>query len=69
MTIPNADPATDNQPEKVIDSLKSEIASLKSQLEKKGERIANQDVILKQITESDSAGVRSLCRMSDSWGL
>jgi predicted nucleic acid-binding Zn-ribbon protein len=59
MTEPNNHTPTDNQNEKIIDSLKYEIESLKSQLKKKDDRIASQDVMLKQISESHSAEVRA----------
>ena len=59
MTIPNTQSPTDNQTEKIIDSLRNEIASLKSQLKKEDERIASLDVILNQTMESHSAEVRA----------
>jgi len=59
MTEPNNHPLTDDPTEKIIDSLKYEIADLKSRLKKKDDRIASQDVILKQISESHSAEVRA----------
>ena len=59
MTIPNTQSPTDNQTEKIINSLKYEIDSLKSQLKKKDDRIASQDVILKQISESHASEVRA----------
>ena len=59
MPQPNTQSPIDNQTEKIIDSLKYEIESLKSQLKKKDDRIASQDVILKQISESHSVEVRA----------
>ena len=59
MTTPNTQSPTDSQTEKIIDSLKYEIESLRSQLKKKDDRIASQDVILKQISESHHAEVRA----------
>ena len=59
MTIPNTQSPTDNQTDKIIESLKNEIASLKSQLKKKDERIASLDVMLKQVVESHSVQVRA----------
>ena len=65
MTTPNTQSPTDNQTEKIIDSLKYEIESLKSQLKKKDDRIATQDVMLKQISESHSAEVRAYEDLED----
>ena len=59
MTTPNTQSPTDNQTEKIIDSLKNEIASLKSQMKKKDDRIASLDVMLQQISESHTAEVRA----------
>jgi len=59
MTQPANQSPAENQTEKIIDSLKYEIESLKSQLKKKDDRIATQDTILKQISESHSAEVRA----------
>ena len=59
MTNPNTQSPTDNQTEKIIESLKYEIESLKSRLKKKDDRIASQDVILRQITESHTSEVRA----------
>jgi len=59
MTEPNNHIPTDTQNEKMIDSLRKEIADLKSQLKKKDERICTLDVMLNQIMESRSAEVRA----------
>jgi glutathione synthase/RimK-type ligase-like ATP-grasp enzyme len=59
MTALNSQSPTENQNEKIIGSLRNEISELKSQLEKKDDRIASQDVILKQISGSHSAEVRA----------
>jgi predicted RNase H-like nuclease (RuvC/YqgF family) len=59
MTALNSQSPTENQNEKIIGSLRNEISELKSQLKKKDDRIASQDVILKQISESHSAEVRA----------
>ena len=59
MTESNTQSPTGNQTEKIIDSLKYEIESLKSQLKKKDDRIATQDVMLQQISESHTAEVRA----------
>lgn len=59
MAEPNNQSPTDTQNEKMIDSLRNEIADLKSQLKKKDDRIASLDVMLNQITESHSAQVRA----------
>jgi predicted RNase H-like nuclease (RuvC/YqgF family) len=58
MTEPNNQSPTDTQNEKMIDSLRNEIAALKSQLKRKDERIATLDVMLNQVMESHTAGVR-----------
>jgi len=65
MTISNTQSPKDNQTEKIIDSLKYEIESLKSQLKKKDDRIASQDVMLKQIMESHSTEVRAYEDLED----
>ena len=59
MTEPNNQSRTDNQNEKIIDSLRYEIASLKSQLKKRDDRISSLDVMLNQIVESHNAEVRA----------
>ena len=58
MTEPNNHPLTDNQTEKIIEFLKYEIASLKSQLTKKDDRISTLDAMLNQVMECHSARVR-----------
>ena len=65
MTESNTHSPTDNQTEKIIDSLRYEIESLKSQLKKKDNRIASQDVVLKQIMESHGAEVRAYEDLED----
>jgi len=59
MTEPNNQSPTDTQNEKMIDSLRNEIADLKSRLTKKDDRIATLDVMLNQIMESHTAEVRA----------
>lgn len=65
MTEPNNHSFTDNQDEKIIDSLKYEISSLKFQLKKKDERISTLDVMLNQIMESHNAEVRAYEDLED----
>ena len=65
MTEPNNESPTDNQNEKIIDSLRNEIASLKSQLKKKEARISSLDVMLNQIMESHTAEVRAYEDLKD----
>jgi len=65
MPQPNTQSPTDNQIEKSIESLRNEIESLKFQLKKKDDRIASQDVIIKQISESHSAEVRAYEDLKD----
>jgi hypothetical protein len=55
----NNNPLTDNQNEKIIDSLRNEILSLKSQLKKKDDRITSLDVMLNQIMGSHNSEVRA----------
>ena len=52
MTEPNNQSPTDTENEKIIESLRYEIADLKSALRKKDDRIATLDVMLNQIMES-----------------
>ena len=65
MTEPNDQPLTDNQSEKIIDSLRVEIASLKSQMKKKDDRIASLDVMLNTLMESHNAEVRAYEDLKD----
>ena len=65
MTQPNNYTPTDNQNEKIIDSLKYEIASLKFQLTKKDDRISTLDAMLNQVMESHSARVRDYEDLED----
>jgi hypothetical protein len=50
---------TENQNEQTLNSLRNEIADLKSQLKKKDERISTLDVMLNQIMESHTVEVRA----------
>ena len=59
MTTPNNHPVPDNKNEETEKFLRYEIADLKSQLKKKDDRIASQDFILRQISESHSTEVRA----------
>jgi predicted RNase H-like nuclease (RuvC/YqgF family) len=65
MTEPNNHTPTDNQNEKIIDSLKYEIASLKFQLTKKDDRISTLDAMLNQVMESHSAETRAYEDLKD----
>jgi predicted nuclease with TOPRIM domain len=65
MTEPNDQPLTDNQNEKIIDSLRVEIASLKSQMKKKDDRIASLDVMLNTLMGSHNAEVRAYEDLKD----
>jgi chromosome segregation ATPase len=65
MTEPNNQSPADTQNEKMIDSLRNEIADLKSQLKKKDERISTLDVMLNQIMESHNAEVRAYEDLKD----
>ena len=64
MTEPNLT-FTDNKNGKILDSLRNEIAFLKSQLKKKDDRIASLDVMLNQIMESHNAEVRAYEDLKD----
>ena len=65
MTEPNNSIPTDNQNEKIIESLRYEIADLKSALRKKDDRIATLDVMLNQIMEAHHAEVRAYEDLED----
>ncbi|MGA2957485.1 MAG: hypothetical protein ABSF48_17400 [Thermodesulfobacteriota bacterium] len=65
MTEPNNHPPTDNQNEKFIESLRYEIADLKSALRKKDDRIATLDAMLNQVMESHHAEVRAYEDLED----
>ena len=58
MTISNTQSPTDPQTEKIIESLKNEIASLKFHLRKKDEKIASLEVILNGVMETHDARKR-----------
>lgn len=59
MTDPNDHTLTDNQTEKIIDSLRIEIADLKSAVRKKDDRIATLDAMLNQVMEGHGVEVRA----------
>ena len=65
MTDPTNQSLTDNQNEKIIESLRYEIADLKSRLTKKDDRIATLDTMLNQIMESHHAEVRAYEDLED----
>ena len=65
MTEANTHTPTDNQNEKIIDSLRYEIADLKSALRKKDDRIATLDVMLNTVMESHHAEVRAYEDLED----
>jgi predicted RNase H-like nuclease (RuvC/YqgF family) len=65
MTEPNNHTPTDNQNEKIIDSLRNEIAFLKFQLTKKDDRISTLDAMLNQVMESHSAETRAYENLKD----
>ena len=65
MTEPNNQSFTDNQNEKIIDSLRYEIASLKFQVTKKDDRISTLDAMLNQVMESHSAETRAYEDLKD----
>jgi predicted RNase H-like nuclease (RuvC/YqgF family) len=59
MTEPNNQSLTDNKNEEIIDSLTSEITSLKIQLMKKDDRISSLDAMLNTLMKSHSAETRA----------
>ena len=65
MTDPNNHTPTDTQNEKIIESLRYEIADLKSALRKKDDRIATLDSMLNQIMEAHHAEVRAYEDLED----
>ena len=65
MTEPNDQSPTDNQNEQIMNTLRNEIADLKSRLTKKDDRIATLDVMLNQVMESHTAEVRAYEDLKD----
>jgi NTP pyrophosphatase (non-canonical NTP hydrolase) len=65
MSDPNNHPPTDDENEEILDSLRNEIADLKSRLTKKDDRIATLDVMLNQVMESHHAEVRAYEDLED----
>ena len=65
MTEPNNHTPTDNQNEKIIESLRYEIADLKFQLKKKDDRIATLDTMLNQVMEGHHAEIRAYEDLED----
>ena len=65
MTEPNIHTLTDNQNEKIIESLRYEIADLKSALRKKDDRIATLDAMLNQVMEGHHAEIRAYEDLED----
>ncbi len=57
MTEPNNHTLTDNQNEQALNSLGNKIASLKSRLTKKDDRITSLDALLNTLMESHNAEV------------
>ena len=65
MTEPNKHTLTDNQNEQTLIFMKDEIASLKSRLTKKDDRIASLDALLNTLMESHNAEVRAYEDLKD----
>jgi len=65
MTESNNHTLTDNQNEQTLNSLRNEIASLKSRLTKKDDRIASLDVMLNTLMESHNGEVRAYEDLKD----
>ena len=68
MTEPNNHTLTDNQNEKIMDSLRNEIVSLKFRLTKKDDKIASLDVMLNSLMESHNAEVQAYEDLNDKLG-
>jgi hypothetical protein len=69
MTEPNNRPLTDNQNEHTLNFLRYEIASLKSRLAKKDERISSMDALVNTLMGSDKAKVRGYEDLKEKLGL
>ena len=65
MTEPNNRTLTDNQNEQTLNFLRDEIASLKSRLTKKDDRISSLDALLNTLMESHNAEVRAYEDLKD----
>jgi septal ring factor EnvC (AmiA/AmiB activator) len=65
MAEPNNHTPANDQNEKIIDSLRNEIASLKFQITKKDDRIATLDAMLNQVMESHSVETRAYEDLKD----
>ena len=65
MTESNNHTLTVNKNEKILNSLRNEIASLKFRLTKKDERIASLDALLNTLMESHNAEVRAYEGLKD----
>ena len=65
MTEPNNHTPTDNQNEKLIESLRYTNADLKSRLTKREDRIATLEVMLNQVMEGHHAEVRAYEDLKD----
>jgi predicted nucleic acid-binding Zn-ribbon protein len=65
MTEPNNYTLTDNQNEQTLNSLRNEIAPLKSRLTKKDDRIASLDALLNTLMDSHNAEVRAYEDLKD----
>ncbi len=65
MTEPNDQSLTDTENGKIIESLRYEIADLKSRLTKKDDRIATLDLMLKTVMEGHHAQIRAYEDLED----
>ena len=65
MSEPNNHTITDNQNEQTLNYLRNEIASLKSRLTKKEDRIASLDALLNSLMGSHNAEVRAYEDLKD----
>jgi septal ring factor EnvC (AmiA/AmiB activator) len=59
MSDPNNHPPTDDENEEILDSLRNEIADLKSRLTKKDDRIASLDTMLNTVMEGHHSQIRA----------
>jgi chromosome segregation ATPase len=65
MTEPNNHTLTDNQNEQTLNFLRDEIASLKSRLTKRDDRITSLDALLNTLMDSHNAEIRAYEDLKD----
>ena len=65
MTDPNNHTLADNQNDEALNSLRNEIADLKSRLTKKDDRIASLDTMLNTVMEGHHSQIRAYQDLED----